>query len=192
MMNLKERIKNVKLNKLISAAAILIIGLMFVIFPEHSATIVCYMVGAVLCVVAVMDILVYFAAGGRRAGSNDLVMGICFLAGALVLFIKPVTIAEIITVILGIALIAGGAMKLQLFLSLTKIGGKSRWTVLGFAVLSLVLGAVMAFDPFSSHTYLMIYAGISLIVYGALELISELFVQEKPEIDESKVIDIDD
>lgn len=190
-MKLKERLKNVKFENFLIAAAIFIIGLMFVIFPERSASVVCYIVGAVLCVVAVMNIVIYFVAGVRR-GSNELITGICFLAGALVLFIKPLMIAEIITVIFGIALIAGGAMRLQLFFGLSGTGEKSRWAILAFAILSLVLGAIMAFDPFSSHTYLMIYAGISLMVYGVLDIISEIFFQPERETDESKVIDIDD
>lgn len=190
-MKFKEKLKSLKAGELITPIALIVIGLLFAVFPDRSATVVCYCVGAVLCVLGVIGFVDYFT-GGRRAVSRDLAMPIIYLATALILFIKPALIAEIITVIFGIALIVNGALKTELFVNLNRFHAKNRWFVLVIAVVSFVLGAIMAFDPFSSKTALMIFAGVSLIVDGALDLISVLFVPEKREVDESKVIDLDD
>lgn len=190
-MKFKEKLKSLKAGELITPIALIVIGLLFAVFPDRSATVVCYCVGAVLCVLGVIGFVDYFTIG-RHAVSRDLAMPIIYIATALILFIKPALIAEIITVIFGIALIVNGALKTELFVNLNKFHAKNRWFVLVIAIISFVLGAIMAFDPFSSKTALMIFAGVSLIVDGALDLLSALFVPEKREVDESKVIDLDD
>ncbi len=190
-MKIKEKLKSLQVGDILTPVALIVIGLLFAIFPDRSATVVCYCVGAVLCVLGVIGFADYFTKG-RRTGSRDLALAVFYISTALILFIKPALIAEIITVVFGIALIVNGALKIQLFFDLGKFHAKNRWFVLVLALISFVLGALMAFDPFSSKAALMIFAGVSLIVDGVLDLFSVLLVPEKREVDESKVIDLDD
>lgn len=171
MDKLKDALKKLKVKSTVVAVALIIVGLMFVIFPGSSATIICYVAGALLLLWGIICLVSYFSSGLKKPGSSDLALGITLVCVALLLFIKPWAIAGFLTIILGIALIVDGTIKIQQFVDMTKAKMKTGWLVLLFAIISLVLGILMAFDPFGGNV-LMIFAGISLMVVGVLDLIA--------------------
>lgn len=150
MDKLKNAFKKLKISTTVAAIALIVIGLMFIIFPDSSATVICYVAGALLLLWGILNLVSFFVTGMRRTGSGELVLGITLVSVALLLFIKPWVVAEFLTVIFGIALIADGALKLQQFTVMCRLNIKSRWAVLVIALISLALGVLLAFDPFGS------------------------------------------
>lgn len=190
MDKLRKFFKSIKIKASVAAVALIIIGLLFIIFPGCSANVICYVAGAFLMVWGALCLFTFFAAGMRRAESADLALGLTFVLVALLLFIKPWVIAGVLTVIFGIALIVDGALKLQKFVAMNRLKMKSCWAVFVVAVISVVLGTLIVFDPFGDA--LMIFAGVSLIVIGVLDMVTIGFTDKVKKPDEDKVIDLND
>lgn len=190
MDKLKNFFKSIKIKASVAAIALIIIGLLFIIFPGSSANIICYVAGAFLMVWGILCLFTFFTTGIRRADAGDFALGLTLILIALLLFIKPWVIAGFLTVLFGIALIVDGAVKIQQFVVMNKLKMKSRWLVLVVAVISVVLGTLIVFDPFGEA--LMIFAGISLIVTGVMDMVTIGFTGDLKKKSEMNVIDLDD
>lgn len=190
MDKLKQALKKFRIQASVAAVALIIIGLMFIIFRDTSLDIICYVAGALLAVWGVLCLVTFFATGMGRAQAGDLTLGLTLILIALILFIKPWVITGIITVLFGIALIVDGAVKLQQFVAMNKAKIKSRWAVLAIAIISLVLGILIVFDPFGGA--IMIFAGISLIVAGVMDLCAIGITKNFKVKSEENIIDLDD
>lgn len=188
MDKLKNMLKKLKLQAGVAAVALIIIGLMFIIFRDTSLEVICYVAGALLMLWGVLCLFTFFATG--LTGASDLGLGLTLVLIALLLFIKPWVITGILTVLFGIALIIDGATKMQQFVAMNKAKIKSRWAVLAIAVISLILGVLIVFDPFGSS--IMIFAGVSLIVAGVMDLCAIGITKNFKVRSEENVIDLDD
>lgn len=194
MNKFKEILKKLKVQSFLVAVALVVIGLLFIIFPDSSSLIICYFAGAVLAIWGAILLISYFTSGIREYGSGDFAAGVGLICVALLLFIKPGLIAEFLTVIFGITLIVDGAVKLQNVADMAKMKMRTGWAVMAIAILSLVLGVVLAFNPFSSHNALMIFAGVALIVTGVLDMLAAGVIRraDKKVEERNNVIDLDD
>lgn len=190
MDKLKQALKKLKIQASAAAVALIIIGLMFIIFRDTSLTVICYVTGALILVWGALCLFTFFATGFAKDGAGGLALGLTLVIVALILFIKPWVITGIITVLFGVALIVDGAVKLQQFVAMNREKIKSRWAVLAFAVVLLVLGMLVVFDPFGSS--IMIFAGIALIVAGVMDLCAIGLVKNLNDRAQKTVIDIDD
>ena len=190
MDELKRVLKKFRIQASVAAVALIIIGLMFIIFRDTSLTVICYVAGALLMLWGVLCLVTFFATGMGKAQSGDLTLGLLLLLVALLLFIKPWVITGILTVLFGIALIIDGAVKLQQFIAMNKAKIKTRWAVLVIAIISLVLGILIVFDPFGGA--IMIFAGVSLIVAGVMDLCAIGITKDFKVKSEENIIDLDD
>lgn len=191
MDKLNNFFKKLKIRAGVAALSLIVIGLLFILFPQSSANIICYVAGAFLLLWGLLCLIEFFISGARRGETNDLASGLTLACVALLLIIKPWIVADFLIVLFGIALIVDGAVKLQQFVTMNKLRMKSRWFVLVIAVLSVALGILIVFDPFS-YEILMIFAGVSLIATGVMDLISLGFTRNINEKKEKNVIDLDD
>ena len=190
MDKLRQMLKKLKIQASAAAVALIIIGLMFIIFRDTSLNVICYVAGALIMVWGILCLFAFFITGLARGKAGDLALGLTLVLVALILLIKPWVITGILTVIFGIALIVDGAVKLQQFVAMNKAKIKSRWAVLAFAVVSLVLGILIVFDPFGST--IMIFAGIALIVAGVMDLCAIGLMKNFNDMAEKNVIDLGD
>lgn len=187
----KQFLKKFKIKASVAAVALVIIGLLFIIFPDSSVNIICYVAGAFLAVWGVLCFITFFSSGIRRSDSLDLVLGLTLISIALLLFIRPWVVAGFLTVILGLALVVDGAVRLQQFVAMNRLKIKSRWFMLAVAIVYLVLGTLIVYDPFGNNV-LMLFMGISLIVTGVTDMIALGFTRDLKEREEMNVIDLDD
>lgn len=193
-----KRIKNLfaKANKsmFIVNLALIVLGVLFIIFPENSVKIICYASGAILCLLGVYKLVQYFKDGIKDITSFGLAGGIGLVSVGLLLFFKPNFISDVLTILFGIILIISGIIKLQQAINVKNSKGKAWWTVLCVAVIALVSGLFALFFPFATRKVLFIFIGISLIVDGLLGIISNFYytsrLPDDVEIDKDKVIDI--
>lgn len=92
-----------------------------------------------------------------------LVIGLLYIAAGIVTFVNPLLAAAVLTLLLGIALVVSGVMRIVLAFSMRE--GMS-WVVLA-GVVTLLLGAViLAHWPVSSVFVLGVLLGVDLIIIG--------------------------
>lgn len=176
-MNIFQRVKN---GIMISGVFLILAGLVLLFFPEATTKTIAYMSAALLLLMGVAQIIGYFRnEPGMGRYSGGMVLGIFLIVIGLLIYYKSETVISIIPVILGVIIVISGVAKLQQAIDLARMR-MSRWsTVLVIALLNIVLGGVIIFNPFSTVMTLLRFVGIGLIYSGLSDIISTLYVSHR-------------
>ena len=177
MENTKRTIDSFRNQLIYIACALIVLGVLLVAFPGISALIICYIIGAVLCVLGLIRIVGYFRIERDFAfASFGLVRGgVLLLLGILVL-VRPQLLSALLTVVFGIVLFVDGVLKIQYAIDMLRLRASGWWLVLVCALLMCVLGIVALCDPFATALALMTFIGISLIVDGIMDLATIIYL----------------
>jgi len=171
--DMTKRVKNVKLEIILLNVAVLLVGIIMVVYPDTSKNIICTIIGILLCAAGLYLIVSYFVRSKLVVlGSFSLVQGVVLAGLGAYILIKPDFLAGVIMVILAIILIAGGAMKLQYGMDFMRLKLSGWWFELIGAALMIALGIVAIMNPFAAANALMIYLGVCLIVDAIWDLAS--------------------
>lgn len=177
MSAIKQIINGFKKDTIYLSIALILLGLILVIFPEKSTLIICYSVGILLLVGGVFKIVGYFRAKGTEIfGSLGLVGGSLLCVGGLIIVLRPDMLTSFITTMLAVILIADGVIKIQYAIDLSRVGGERWWLVLTAGIIMTLLGILALLNPFGTVAAIMIIIGILLIVDGILDLIMLVYV----------------
>ncbi len=170
MGSIRSYFKCLKWRSLIIAFSAILIGLLFILTPQTSADVICYVAGILLLASGIAAVVSYLASG-RLFGSYALVSGIVLLVCGVFCLLRPEVIQGLLTVIFGVFLVIDGMVTLQdgIDCARAKLGGW--WVLAALAVITIALGCVILFGKFGS---IMLLAGISLIVDGVFDLIATL------------------
>ena len=170
MGSIRSYFKCLKWRNLIIAFSAILIGLLFILTPQTSADVICYVAGILLLASGIAAVVSYLASR-RLFGSYALVSGIVLLVCGVFCLLRPEVIQGLLTVIFGVFLVIDGMVTLQdgIDCARAKLGGW--WVLAALAVITIALGCVILFGKFDS---IMLLAGISLIVDGVFDLIATL------------------
>lgn len=171
----KNFFKKVKWESLISALFIIAIGVLFIVLPESSAQVLCYVTGGLFVTLGVI-FLVRYLSSDFIFSAHALILGLVLLFVGLLTIIRPELVQGIITIIFGIYLIADGAIQIQNAIECFRAKAKGTWAFVLSATLSIALGVLIMLNTFTS---VMIFCGISLVVDGVCDFIVTLIFSSK-------------
>jgi len=171
MESFKAFLKKIKWQNYLIAAILIFVGIFFVAAPSDSLIIVCRVIGALLLVAGIVALIVYFS-GGMIFGSYAFLLGITLSCIGVYFLIRPNVVSNILTIVFGIAVMIDGFIKIQDAVDCARAKVKNWWILLIVSVLTIALGVFILLDPFTSQEALMIYAGVSLIVDGVLDIVT--------------------
>ena len=155
--------------------ALIILGGLFIIFPENSLKIICYVLGAFLCIGGAYKLIEYFKDGIKDITSYGLAGGIALVVIGVLLFIKPDFISGVATALFGVVLLISAIIKIQQALNVKAGHGRAWWTILLVALVLLAGGLISLFFPFATKRALFFAVGVSLAVSGALATITDFY-----------------
>lgn len=149
------------------------LGLVLLIRPDIAATLVITVIGAICIIMGLVNIIRYFTLETRLAlVSNDLAFGLVWIAvGIAVICLKEMLIS-LLFFFCGLIVLVGGIVKIQSALCFKRMAARKWYLELISACVSVILGALILFNPFSSAVLLMRIIGISLVLEGVADLIS--------------------
>lgn len=177
MEELRQAMRSLRRSTIAESLVLLLVGILFLLFPESSGTVICYAVGALLCLCGLVRIVVYLRADRLIAfGSFGLVEGAALLAAGIFVLVRPEVLAGVLTTVFGVLLIIDGVLKMQHAISLSRIRARGWWVVLLLAAATAALGVIVLLNPFATALTLMIFAGVSLIVGSVSDLLTLLYV----------------
>ena len=158
--------------QLVFAAIIsIIIGLVFILFPADSLTFINYIIVVTLIIIGLFQFIGYFVTSVQdnqfRIG---FVLGLMSFMLAAYAYFEADSIIDLIPRILGILIIIDSAITLQNAIDLLRLGSRRWWYQLVQATVTIVLGALMFFNPFTDYETFMMFAGVTMIVNGVLDL----------------------
>lgn len=187
---MRELLKDIKWSLILASLLFLFLGVALLIWPHTSNLILCYIVAGVLTAYGLFNIIAYF---GRERGSLiGLIVGIICAAFGVYAIVQPTRISDIISIILGVAILVDGAMSLRRDFELRTVGFPQWWVPFALDVLVLVLGAIVIFNPGLFAELLLQMIGIILIYESVSDLwsIHRLAKLARAAVVEGEVIDV--
>ena len=168
---MSDLLKRMKTNALLSAALYALLGLVLLLWPELSTSVLCFALGLILLLCGLGDVIEFLRhRDGSLYASIHLGLGVILAAVGLWLMARPTLIAVIIPRIIGVLICIHGASDLGDAVTLRK-NSSSRWgTALVLGLVTLVLGAVLVFDPFDAFTTVVRIIGAFLVYDGLSDL----------------------
>lgn len=172
-------VKEFRLSALLTSAIMIVIGCVLCAKPKLSITVVCYAVAAAFLVFAVTRLFGYFRfrhENGSQAIGN-LIIAILVTVLAVFFFLRPITIAAIIPVILGLIILADGIVLFVSGLSFHSFLPRRGLMSLLIGVLNIILGCLAITNPFATQVVLMEFIGVSLVISGVTNIISQIMLE---------------
>ena len=167
MESIRGYFKALKWRSLIVAFSAILLGLLFILTPQTSADVICYVAGILLLASGIAAVISYLASG-RLFGSYALVSGIVLLVCGVFCLLRPEIIQGLLTVLFGVFLVIDGMMTLQDGVDCARARLAGWWVPTLLGAVTIALGCVVLFGKFDS---IMLLAGISLIADGVFDLI---------------------
>ncbi len=159
-------IKKSAWSAIIESLAILILGILFVAWPEVMIQVVAYVVGIFFIVKGAFQIINYFIEKGQNDFfNNNLLMGVISALIGVAALVIGADIANIFRIIVGIFMIYEALVRMNTALKLHTAGINIWRYVLILALVILVLGVFVTFNDVATVIgWMMIIAGIVGIV----------------------------
>lgn len=154
----------------------ILIGALLLINPIGFTSAVLIALGVLLVVLGAARLVGYFRAAPEVAAQGGgLVTGLLFvLVGLFCIFRWEwfVVTFPILTVVYGVLTLANGINKLQWAVDAWRLGQRYWYVAMIGAALTLVFGALIVFNPFTTTTVLWTFIAVSLIVEAVLDILS--------------------
>lgn len=171
----------------------IIIGLAFVIFPSMSLKIICIIIGVLFILCGVVLCGMYFFSTSAGAGVlmfGELVFGVILAVFGIVICVKSQTFISIIQFVIGAFVLAEGIINFVRSIQIKLLGSGVGIFSLVCSIGVVILGIVLLIDPFESAKTFTVIVGISLMIYGVIDLITALKVsslKKAEEVDDNVV-----
>lgn len=171
---LEKKDKPVLENDITKTLIIGLIGLVLILIPDTLNKIIGIIVGACFLILGISAIYKYM--NNKEEGNLNLITGILYsvLGGIIILY--PHSVLRLVAICLGVYLLISGLSKVRLALMLKD--DTNRWIgTLSVAILILVLGILLVFNPFSGVAITKL-AGAFLFLYAIFDIIDKYVIQK--------------
>lgn len=184
-----EFLKNLKANYTLSAVICVVIGVVLVIWPATSTQVVCMVLGGMLLGYGMIQIVLYLFTRERTIYLQGmLILGIVFSVIGVWILLKPESIIAAVPIIMGIIIIIHGLHNTIQAIDLKKMNYGNWWVALLCGLLTILLGGVLVYNPFSVvNTVVRVIGGF--LIYDGLSdmwILSRVF---KTKRNAQKIID---
>ena len=152
-----------------------ITGVFFIMFPELSSGVIGILFGVVLFVAGISEVIGYIISikqfreenYGKAAGAEIvLVYSIIIMAIGIFFILKPDTVLQLLSTIVGIFFLIDGIVKLRQEIFLFKKKDINSILLLGLAVALILAGVALLINPFKGTRNIIVFSGIAFIVSG--------------------------
>lgn len=171
---MKERLKSMKWNLILAALAYVVLGVVLLVWPDATGNVLCTLLGILLLGYGIFQIIGFFTRGdeGWGSGAVYLLAGLCAVALGVFALSSPEKVLSILPVALGAVVVVDSCMSLKRAFQLRELGMERWWIVALLAVVTLLFGLVVMFNPFQSAMLVTRIVGGVLIYQGISDLVS--------------------
>lgn len=175
-----NEVKQFSKSYILVSALYVVLGIVLCVWPNTSLKMICYGLGFVMVVLGITYGIIYFTKE-NLAGflQMDLVIGIICLAFGVFILLNPTFLATVLPFAMGIILLLGAVVKIQSALNMRRLKFEKWYGVLICALIIIVLGIVLLCNPFKKESHMVLYIGLCLILDGATNLVSLIFIQTR-------------
>ena len=171
-----KTIREAKILYIVCAALTIAAGIFLIVKPDISLTLLCTVAGALMIFFGACKIFGYFSYDAYQlAFQFDLALGIFTALLGLLMVIRPAYILSFTAVLLGLFVLVDGVFKLQTASDARRFGLAHWWLILIGAIICILLGAFLIFDPLDGTGALMVVAGVALLTDGVQNLFNAFY-----------------
>lgn len=164
---MKEAWKQLKKGAIAVSCCMIVLGILTIMWPDISALTVCIILGIFCIAEGIYMIVRYFKLG--LAGlffRSDLFFGICSILLGTLLLIHPHGAVVLLPVVAGFFMIIGGVVDIQISVEMRRCQFRNWGITMALGIISTLLAFLLILNPFQGAAALMIYIGISLIIWS--------------------------
>ena len=146
---------------------LLIIGILMMVYPEPTLTLVTYFIGAVALFVGLFATISYFTTKGEKKNIGWLILGIFGIIFGIIVFVYPNESVSFLMFLWGLWLLVSGIIMLFAGI-MAKDMKDTRWLMIIGGILSLIVGGIFVVEPFDGAVALVWVIGLFTVIYGVL------------------------
>ena len=180
---MKVEIKKVIWPSLLSSIFLLLLGLLLFFKSSETLVGISYLIGGILIALGVIAIISFLRNKTRDVFVQlNIVYGVVSIVAGIFLVTVPEFIGSIIPIVVGIAVIISSSFKLQQALVLKNLDNRYFLPSLIMAILCLICGLVILFNPFTSAAVVTGLIGLFMIIYAILDIVNSLILRKSSNI----------
>ncbi|WP_276951766.1 HdeD family acid-resistance protein [Acetatifactor muris] len=189
---MKELLKKVKWDAILSSLLYVVLGIVTLIIPETMIKTLGYLIGILLILVGAVSMICYLLRDNSlNYYRHDFGYGLVGIAVGILFLYKVEWIISLVPVILGILVLASGCGKLQNVIDMKRAGYGNWAAMLILAVINVIFGVILIVNPFDTVILLFQLVGAGLIFSGVTDCITAVYVagRLKKFVDRMEVVD---
>ena len=165
---IKQETNKGKFSWLISSLLCFLVGLALVIWTAEIASAANYILGSIILVVGIIYLAIsLWGKQGSFFTGFGIVFSVVLICIGVFMMLKPEIVLSIFPMIVGGIIVIHGIIDLKKGIELFKNKYRYWWVALIIAAVTIGLGVVLLFNPFSVVTLAFRIIGVILIVDGA-------------------------
>ena len=163
-----------------SSIALVILGLLLIFYSELTIISISYVIGGILIAIGVIALIKYISNINKDIKNEiDIVYGIGTIILGIIVISNPKAIASIIPFVLGVLIVINSTAKIDYSFRLKKNKNTLWISTLVVALIALVCGVLLIFNPFAGAEFITKIIGIILLVYAILDIISTIRISKE-------------
>lgn len=177
---MQDIFKKVFKMSLISSVLFLIFGLLLIFQTQNVIKTISIIIGGLLLIIGIFPIINYFKNRNQNFFANaGLLYGIFSVVAGIIIMVNNNLLATIIPVLTGVWMIINSVNKIQLSMEL-RDRRISAWLIsFIFAIIILVVGALLIINPINGAVILSKTVGIIIVIYAILDISDSIFIKIK-------------
>lgn len=167
----KEGLKALKKNKVVSAVLVTFIGLLLVIWPGTALILICRIIGVCALIGGAVGVIMFFTTNIRTPGIiGGLTGGLLLLIVGIWILIRPDILASVLPMVLGFLIIVSGMINLADCVTIKRQDGSVVASLI-MAVITIILGIVIITHAFGTSKLFFRLLGIVMMYDGISDLV---------------------
>ncbi len=160
---MKQAMKAIRFDIYVSAIMSLVLGILFVVFPVESGSVISVFSGIMILIFALFMLI---GAIANRMGLSIPAIILAILLGAIGIWIivNPLKFAVIVYIAVGVMLAVHGIQSIVSAFSVKSMGVKTWWLMLIVGILSVIFGFYCIFCSFGAFVAASVIVGVMLIL----------------------------
>lgn len=176
-MNIQKEMKWVSL---ILNILLIALGILLIVQPTTSIINITYGIAAVLVMGGIFSIVRYFTYDVLdNYGRNDFMLGVLAILLGILLIWKTSLFVSIIPFIMGTVIMVSGFQKLQYGINAQRLNMKNGLWYIILAIINLVVGALIIWNPFATAVLLFMTIGVGLVYTGLSDLVASIYLMHQ-------------
>ena len=177
---MRKLLKQLKWDTLLMGALYILLGIVALVIPETMERLLGFLIGVVLIIAGAVSMISYLLRDAHQNYyHNDFLHGLLGILLGIVVLYKVEIIISLVPFLLGTLVLVSGLSKLQDVIDLKRLEYGNWIFMLVLAILNIVLGLVLIFNPMAVAELLFRLLGVGLIFSGITDCATTIYFAGK-------------